>query len=164
MKLIHLIAVLAAASLCACKQQETPPPPTKASLAAISGIAADGGRLVLPAVNGNPGAAYVLLANRSKATIVVTSVTIDRAAKAEIHRTTGGTMAPVERVEVAPGTSAEFKPGGLHIMAFSLDPQLQVGGKAQLTVIFADGEKLKAPLTVEPPGGAMAGMDHGDMH
>ena len=164
MKLIHSITVLAAASLCACQQQETTPPPAKASPTANSGIAASGGRLVLPAVKGNPGAAYVLLDNRTGASVAIASVAIDQAAKAEMHQTAGGTMVPVERVEVAPGTSAEFKPGGLHIMAFSLDPKLRAGGKAELTIIFADGEKVKAPLTVEPPGGAMAGMDHGDMH
>ena len=164
MKLIPLIALLAAASLSACKQRETTPAPAKAQPAAMSGIVAGGGRLVLPAVKGNPGAAYVLLDNRSGATVAVASVAIDQAAKAEIHQTAGGTMAPVGRLEVAPGTKAEFKPGGLHIMAFGLDPNLQPGGKAELTVTFADGENLKVPLTVEPPGGAMAGMDHGDMH
>ena len=164
MKLIHLIAVMAAPSLSACQQQETTPTPATTQPAAAATISAANGRLVLPAVKGNPGAAYFTIDNRTGTAVAVTSVAIDRAAKAEIHQTQGGTMTPVERLEAAPGKSVEFTPGGMHIMVFDLDPNLLAGGTAKLTVTFADGEKLAVPLTVEPAGGAMAGMEHGDMH
>ena len=164
MKLIPLIALLAAVPLCSCEQQANGQTPATAKPAAMGAVAASAGRLVLPAVKGRPGAAYLTLANRGTAAVTVVSLSIDRAGRAEIHRTQGGTMTPVERLEVAPGTSARFKPGGLHVMVFGLDPKLQAGGKAELTVTFANGKTLKTPLAVVPPGGAMEGMDHGDMH
>ena len=89
------------------------------------------------------------------------AVHIEGAAKAEMHQTTGGQMAPVDKIDVAPGSEAKFAPGGLHVMAFELADTLVAGGKAEMTLTFADGDKLSVPLTVEPAGGA---MDHGDMH
>ena len=160
MKRLRLYLMLAVVPLGACQQGA----PQAEERASIGGLAADEGRLVLPAVKGNPGAAYFTIDNRTGTAVAVTSVAIDRAAKAEIHQTQGGTMTPVERLEAAPGKSVEFTPGGMHIMVFGLDPKLLAGGTAKLTVTFADGEKLAVPLTVEPAGGAMAGMEHGDMH
>ena len=46
-------------------------------------------------------------------------------------------------------------------MAFELADTLVAGGKAEMTLTFADGDKLSVPLSVEPAGG---GVDHGDMH
>lgn len=119
------------------------------------------GRLVLPAVKGNPGAAYFLLDNASSKAAVLAGVSIDGAGKTEMHQTTGDGMGSVERVELAPGTSIAFAPGKLHVMAFDLDAKLQPGGATEMTLSFADGDKLSAPLAIEAPGG---GMDHGAAH
>ena len=49
--------------------------------------------------------------------------------------------------------------------AFDLDPKLVAGGTAEMTVTFADGDKLSAPLKIEARGEAMEGMaGHGESH
>jgi hypothetical protein len=60
----------------------------------------------------------------------------------------------------------QFAPGGKHVMAFDLSDKLAAGGTAELTITFADGDKISAPLAVEAAGGmgAMSGMEHGDKH
>ncbi len=154
-----------ALALAACQQQpEEKQTQTPASHAANGpdakpGLTLQGGRLVLPAVKGNPGAAYFKLDNASGRATVLASVFIDGAAKADMHQTSEGTMGSVERVELAAGAGIAFEPGELHVMAFDLDAKLQPGGTTEMTLTFADGDKLSAPLAIEAAGG---GMDHGD--
>lgn len=167
MKVLPPAIILAMLALAGCQQQpaEKQAGPQAAATAngpdAKPGLALQAGRLVLPAVKGNPGAAYFMLDNASGKTAVLAALTIDGAAKAEMHRTEGSKMEGVERLEIAPGTSLAFEPGKLHVMVFGLDAKLQADGQTEMTLTFADGDKLSAPLKIEAPGG---GMGHGDMH
>lgn len=117
------------------------------------GLAVADGRLVLPAVAGNPAAAYFTLINDGRGTTAVAAVSVAGAESAEIHQTTGGSMTKVDRLESDPGTRLELKPGGLHVMAFGLKPVPRAGDKVELTLSFADGDKVSAPLAVEAAGG-----------
>ena len=160
----HLAAaLLAAASLSGCHHKApapTPPP------AAQAGILATGGRLVLPAVPGRPGAAYFTLVNQGHIDATITAVAIDGAAKAEMHETSGSaqitTMQPLLTLDIRAGGSAILAPGGRHVMAFNLSPRLQPGISTQITLAFSDGSKLSAPLSIEAAGGAPSG-GMGDM-
>lgn len=156
MRLTILAAILAAATLGACKQAAP-----AAAVAAKSGITLSEGQLRLPAVKGNPGAAYFTITNTAASGVVsIRSVAIFGAGKAEMHETRDGAMRPVEQVAVAPGSMVKFAPGGLHVMAFELDPALAVGGTTNLTVTFADGTTAALPLTLVAAGS----MDHGANH
>lgn len=124
-----------------------------------SALSVSDGRLVLPAVAGNPAAAYFTLVNNGRSTTSVAGIAIEGAETAEIHRTQGGSMAKVDRLEIHPGTEIEFAPGGLHLMVFKLKAGLKPGDTAAMTLNFADGDKLSVPLTVAAPGEGM-----GDMH
>ena len=42
------------------------------------------------------------------------------AARAEMHETTGESMAPLATLEIKPGETVELKPGGYHIMFMQL--------------------------------------------
>lgn len=168
MKITYRIAMIAALALSACQQRKPEPAPQQSQAVpdAKPGIAVAAGRLVLPAVAGNPGAAYFQIDNRAGANAVVAAVAIDGATKAEIHQTVGNSMMPVDRVEIAPGTSIEFQPGNLHVMVFDLAPRLKAGATTEMTVTFADGDKISAPLKIEPAGGGggMGAMDDGAKH
>ena len=83
-----LAAAIAALALCACQQaKQTPKDPTagagteasKSAPAGKPGIAIAGGRLVLPAVAGNPGAAYFQVDNSAGADIVIAAIAINGA-------------------------------------------------------------------------------------
>ena len=150
-------------ALSACQQAaKTPDAAASNGPEAKPGLAVSGGTLVLPAVKGNPGVAYFELANSGDAPAALAAVSVDGVGKAEMHQTSGGSMGPVDRVEVAPKGKVSFAPGGTHVMLFDLDPKLVAGGSAELTLTFADGDKVSAPLAVKAAGGddAMGGMEH----
>lgn len=166
---ILLPAVLGAAVLAlgACSQEKAADPAaTQAAPDAKPGISVSDATIVMPAVAGNPAAAYFTLANTATKAVTLAAVAIDGAGKTEMHQTTGGSMSPVDTVDVANGASVAFAPGGLHVMAFDLDPKLAPGGTAEVTLIFADGDKIstQAKVVARADAPAMGGMDHGETH
>ena len=160
---MHLLrsVALAALALTACKPATEPTPAQTPTTDAAAGPMLIGGRLVLPAVAGNPAAAYFTLANASDKPISVRGANVERAERAEMHETSGTSMKPLATVAVAAATSAMFEPGGKHLMVFGVPSSVKPGDEVQLTLTLADGRTLSAPLTAESPGMA---MDHGDMH
>lgn len=158
----------AAVALSACQQTESSAPAETETVAAAPdakpGLIGADARLVLPAVAERPGAVYFTLHNGSEKPVEIASVYINGVGKAEIHVTEGGSMRAVETVPVAAGEDVTFAPGGLHVMAFEIDPALAPGGAGEITLTFAGGDKLSMPLTIQAMGGAgmsgMAGMDH----
>ena len=139
------------------------------------GITAAQGRFVLPVVVGRPGAAYFTVHNNAESTATLVAVHIEGVGKAQMHRTEGGAMTGVDNLDIAPGTSVAFEPGGLHVMAFELAKGLARVKTTELTMTFSDGDKVSIPLSVERmgmdmdedmDGGAMdhAGMSHEGMN
>ena len=160
----------AALALAGCQQSEPPAPAENNTMAAAPdakpGLVGSNGRLVLPAVEGRPGVAYFTLHNGSSRPIEVAAVHIDGVARAEMHQTVGGSMESVESVPVDADADVTFAPGGLHVMAFDIDPALVPGGAGEITLTFAGGDKLSMPIAIEAMGAAgsgmsgMTGMDH----
>lgn len=166
-KALTVLAPLALGlALSACQQEaKAPEAPASATPDAKPGVAVADARLVLPAVKGNPGVAYFTLANSDTKAVALAAVAVDGAGKAEMHQTVGGKMGPVDRVDIDPNASVSFAPGGLHVMLFDLDPKLTAGSTAELTLIFADGDKLSTQVPIQAAGeAAMGGMDHGSGH
>lgn len=159
MKLAPLLFALAVVSLPGCKQEGAQVPAK--SVEAKAGVTLGDGTLRLPAVKGNPGAAYFTITNTAASgSVSVTGVTIAGAGKTEMHQTKDGVMSPVDRLDVEAGGTIKFAPGGLHVMAFDLDPSLTAGGTTELTVNFADGTKAVLPLALEAAGSAEHGGSH----
>jgi copper(I)-binding protein len=146
--------------LAACQQSGEPAPSegqdAHAAPDAKPGLSASGGVLILPAVPGRPGAAYFSIANNSENAAELAAVHVEGALKAEMHETSGGSMAKLEKLPIAPGETVKFTQGGKHVMAFDLNEDLQAGGMTEMTLIFADGDKLSTPLKIE----AMGSMNH----
>jgi len=161
---LPLAASLAALSLSACGQSAKEEEKAAASAApeAKPGISVADGVFMLPAVSGNPGAAYFALDNESNNTVSIASIAIAGAGKTEIHQTMGGQMKPVDRVDVEAKTVVKFERGGLHVMAFEVDGSLKAGDTAEMTITFTDGDKVSAPLKLEAMGAGA--MDHGSGH
>ncbi|WP_159866561.1 copper chaperone PCu(A)C [Novosphingobium sp. 9U] len=164
--------LVTAAALSGCKGSQAPDAQGSAGASesadalgpdAKPGVTAGAARLVLPVVPGRPGVAYFRVANNTPGKITLAGVHVQGVGKAEMHRTSGGHMAPVATVDIAGGASIAFVPGGLHVMAFDIDPSLKAGGQSELTLTFADGDKISIPAKVEAMGadaGGMAGMNH----
>lgn len=165
MKLLPPSALFACAALIATlgacgKEPDSPTASNEATLSgpdAKPGLVASDGKLVLPVIAGRPGAVYFTVRNTGAEPVTLAAVHVEGAAKAQMHQTNGGSMAPVESLPIDPGASVIFAPGGLHVMIFDLSDKLKAGGTAELTLTFSDGDKLSMPLQVEAMGGAASG-------
>lgn len=163
--------VLAVLALAACQQNKAPEAPATTAVAASEaapdakpGITVSNGVLVLPAVKGHPGAAYFDLSNGGPAASAVAAISIDGAGKAEMHDTSGGSMAPLKDLTVKPGETMKFARGGKHAMVFDIADTVKPGGTTEMTLTFAGGDKVSAPLKVHSMADAMNGdLDGMDM-
>jgi periplasmic copper chaperone A len=159
MRPVVLAALTMLTMLNGCKQ--APPAPKLEAGEAKPGVTLSDGQLRLPAVRGNPGAAYFSVANSAASgTVTISSVAIAGATTAEMHETRDGAMQLVDRVEIEPGSTIKFAPGGLHVMVFALDPALTAGGTTNLAVTFADGTTAALPLKLVAAGAMDHGVDH----
>lgn len=160
--LIASLAIVGALGACG----KEPDSPTESNEATVSGpdakpgLVASDGRMVLPVVAGRPAAVYFTVRNNGAEPVTLAGVHVSGAGEAQMHQTNGGSMGSVDSLPIDPGASMVFAPGGLHIMAFDLSPDIKAGGKAELTLTFSDGDKLSMPLAVEAMGAAPTDGDH----
>ena len=157
----HFVAPLAVlittVTLGGCKGAEQPASATSSAPVGKPGVTITAARLVLPAVPGNPGAAYFALDNQSKDTVAVVSIAVTGAGKTEIH---SADMKVVDRAEVEPRSTLTFEPGKVHVMVYDVKTDLQAGSETELTVVFSDGDKVSVPAKVLGAGvAAMGAMD-----
>jgi hypothetical protein len=80
--------------------------PAPVSLSATDGVLVNSGRLVLPAVKGNPAAAYFTVSNQSGAVATLTGVEVAHAGKAEMHVTLDGIMEAVPKLDIGSGKAS----------------------------------------------------------
>ena len=96
-----------------------PAPPIEASPDDKPGFSLADGKLTLPAVAGNPGAAYFTLTNKGAAASLA-AIYIEGGQKAEMHETSGGSMSLIASVSIKAGETVKFAPGGKHVMVFGM--------------------------------------------
>lgn len=119
-----------------------------------------------PAAAGQTGVGYMAIRNTGKTPIVLTGAQTPLAPKVSLHQTSMANgvmrMAPVAGgLTIAPGASAALAPAGYHFMLEGLAKPLTAGQAAPLTLLFADGRKVRVELSVQStPAGGMAGMRH----
>ena len=109
----------------------------------------------LPAVSGNPGAAYFTLTGGKAADRLVGVSTPE--ARAEMHESMGGggevtSMQPLRDLALPPHGSIAFAPGGRHVMLFGLSPQVKPGTTIPLTLALAGGKRLAVQAKVVGAG------------
>ncbi|MBB5686998.1 copper chaperone PCu(A)C [Sphingobium boeckii] len=101
--------------------------------------------VTLPAVGGNPAAAYFTI-HGGPADDALISVTTDTAIRTEMHESMshGGmmTMQPLSNVPVPAKSTVEFKPGGKHVMFFELRSTAKPGGALRMVLTFQRGDRL----------------------
>ncbi len=158
---LPLFVLASVLSVAACK--EGPDKPEAAASGAIEakpGVKVSEARLVLPAVSGNPAAAYLVIDNQTKETVSIAAIAIKGAGKAEMHTMEADAMKSTDRVDVDAGTMMKFEPGKLHVMVFELGTDLVPDGETEFTLTFTDGDKTSIPARIEAMGdAAMGGMN-----
>jgi copper(I)-binding protein len=110
----------------------------------------------LPAVTGNPGAAYFMLTGGEKGRTLV-SITSPDAKRAEMHDMTmkNGMMSMAEikgGVTIPAHGMLTFTPGGKHVMLIDMKPGLKTGSPVTLNFTFADGTTVKLTAPAGAPG------------
>ena len=121
-----------------------------------TGLVVTNARLLLPPVAGNPAAVYFDLKNQGTRAIAVRRADLEGAKSAAMHDmmeyNREMTMADTGPMAVKQGETIKFEPGGKHVMAFDLSPELKAGGKTELTLTIAGGDKVSAPVSIEAAG------------
>ena len=62
-------------------------------------------------------------------------------------------MSDVQTIDVAPGGTLKFSPGGYHLMCMAPTAAIKRGAKVAVTLDFADGTKLNASFDVRGANG-----------
>jgi hypothetical protein len=111
----------------------------------------------LPAVPGNPGAAYFTLrTNRTPMRIL--GVSSPQVGRIELHESemTGGRMrmGPLEDNSFGAEGVKTFEEGGAHAMLFNINPAVQPGGTVRITFDFDNAPDVTMDVPVESAGGA----------
>lgn len=119
-------------------------------------LKADGAWVRLPAVAGQPGAAYFTVQGGATQDTLL-AVATPAAIRAELHESMAGDhgmmqMAPLKDVAVPAGGTLAFAPGGRHVMLFSIGPAVKAGQKVPLTLSFASGKALHLEAKVVGAG------------
>lgn len=111
----------------------------------------------LPAVTGSPGVAYFTVSQGSGPERKIAGVYVEGAERAEMHETVAengvSSMRPVKDVALEAGKTTTFKPGGLHVMLFSVSDALKAGGTTEITITLDNGDKASVPAAIETVGG-----------
>ena len=124
----------------------------------IPGVSVSNARLVLPAVEGNPGVLYFDAIYNGDDYLMLRKVQIEGASGVQLHESveTNGvsSMQKIAGVNFNKGEPVKFEPGGKHIMVMKLDPSLVAGGTAKVVLTFVGGDQHLVNAAIEAPGGA----------
>lgn len=64
-------------------------------------------------------------------------------------------------IEIKPGETVEFKPGGYHVMMLDLKDPIKEGGRVKGTLVFEKAGKVDVEYAVVPVGGSPGGKPSG---
>ncbi len=123
---------------------------------AIDGMAISEARLILPAVAGNPGVVYFELAYDGDRQVALNRAKIEGAQSAEFHQYGEWAgemqMQSMQPLPLKKGDRVSFEPGGNHLMAMGLSPDLQAGGTTEVTLTVSGGAKHTFAAQIQPAG------------
>ena len=103
-------------------------------------------------------AAYGSLMNHGSDTVTIVDVTSMTGAEAQMHDVIADgdqrKMVRLNSVDIAPGESLVFEPGGRHIMLLGITEALEEGNGLALCALSAMGTEActRAPVTRQAPG------------
>ena len=65
-----------------------------------------------------------------------------------MHKNGEASMMMVDKIDVAPGKTVQFAPGGYHLMLMHRKKDLKVGDKVLINLEFSDGQKMDVQFKV----------------
>lgn len=142
----------AAFGLAGCGEREATSEASSEAPDAPAGISVSNGRLMLPAVAGNPGAVYFELVNDGDRDRVVRAASVEGAGSTMMHVTTETGMQEVLQVMLKAGETVTFEPAGQHVMVHDLEDSVVPGSEVEVTLTFVGGDKVSFPAEVRAAG------------
>jgi copper(I)-binding protein len=104
-----------------------------------------------------PSGGYFTLHNNGDKKVTLTGVQSPACGMLMMHESLNsggmGTMKPVDSVDVAPGATLKFAPGGYHLMCMDAKPILKPGSHVPVVLHFAGGKTLNATFAVRNAAG-----------
>ena len=140
---VHSLVILAAAATA------TPPPMTHHLSIANAWFRALPARL--------PAGGYFELENTGKATATLTGADSSACGMIMMHKSEQkngvDTMAGLSSVDIPPGQTVHFAPGGYHLMCMDPGPTMKPGNSVPVTLHFSDGSQATVRFPVRSPTG-----------
>lgn len=150
----HAALALAAFGLAACGDSAAPPADTEEG--GVPGLSVENARLVLPPVSGNPAAVYFDVVYDGERGIALSRAEVEGAKEATFHEYGEWEgriqMMDMLRLPLKQGDRVSFEPGGRHLMAFDLAPEIEPGDTAQVTLTVSGGDSVTFPAEVKAAG------------
>jgi len=108
----------------------------------------------VPAAATMGGAGYMSISNEGTTADRLRGAETDIAMMAALHETVFGTdgvarMFELPPVDLAPGETISFAPGGAHLMLMMLTAQLKEGDKVPITLFFDNAGEVVVEFVVE---------------
>ena len=145
-----------ALSLAACGEEPAPEAEVADAGDCVPGIEVTDGWMALPAVAGNPAAAYFTITNTTDRQVTIRTADVLEASSAVLHETAEWSMEEdmqeLFQQPVGAGETLEFAPGGKHVMVMQPEEALQPGGESEVTLTFVGGDKCSFPVSLHAAG------------
>jgi copper(I)-binding protein len=108
---------------------------------------------------------YLKVTNTGSSADRLVSASVGFAKRVELHEmaVVDGVMRMRELakgIEIAPGTTVELKPGGLHLMFMDISERPRAGQPVTATLVFEKAGKVEVTFTVQPAASAPRGGGH----
>ena len=122
----------------------------------VEGLTITNARMIMPAVSGRPAAIYFDIAYDGASNQTLSAIFVEGAENAMMHeygeKDFKVQMIPLESLDLTKGAKVSFEPGGKHGMAMGVSPELQAGGKTEVTLIMANGDKSSFTADIKGAG------------
>ena len=122
----------------------------------VPGLTVTNARMVLAPVEGNLAAVYFDLSYDGDRNVALNRAHVEGAGSASLPEY-GEWNRQVQMQEMLPlvltrGPEVKFAPGGKHVMATDVSPELQPGGTTEVTLIVSGGDKTTFEAEIRGPG------------
>ncbi len=122
----------------------------------VPGLTVTNARMVLAPVEGNPAAVYFDLAYEGDRNVALNRAHVEGAESATLHEYAEWNrqmqMADMLPLVLKKGDKVAFEPGGKHVMAMGVSPELQPGGTTEVTLTVSGGDKTTFEAEIRGPG------------
>ena len=122
----------------------------------VPGLTITNARMVLAPVDGNPAAVYFDLAYDGDRNVALNRADVEGASSATLHEYSEWNremqMSEMQPLVLRKGDTVTFEPGGRHVMAMGVSPELQPGGTTEVTLTVSGGDKTTFEAEIRAPG------------